>query len=104
MLRGITLINRRSVTTKSFGEDFWDDDDEWDYGDPDDYTDIGGGLYQDDDGDLFIDTDGDGMPDSMFIIGGGIYEDNDKDDTALDDPYWMWNQDLNDDGGGYYGG
>ena len=104
MLRGITLINRRSVTTKSFGEDFWDDDDEWDYGDPEDYTDIGGGFYQDDDGDLFIDTDGDGMPDSMFIIGGGIYEDTDKDDTALDDPYWMWNQDLNDDGGGYYGG
>ena len=102
MLRGITLINRRSVTTKSFGEDFWDDDDEWDYGDPDDYTDLGGGFFEDEDGNKYFDTDGDGMPDSMVIEGGGIDGnddgDDDKDNNGLDDSWWLWNPNPDDNG------
>ena len=102
MLRGITLINRRSVTTKSFGEDFWDDDDEWDYGDSDDYNDIGGGFFEDEDGNKYFDTDGDGVPDSMVIEGGGINGNDDgddnKDDNGLDDSWWLWNPNPDDDG------
>lgn len=102
MLRGITLINRRSVTTKSFGEDFWDDDDEWDYGDPEDYTDIGGGFFEDEDGNKYFDTDGDGIPDSMVIEGGGIDGnddgDDDEDNNGLDDSWWLWNPNPDDNG------
>ena len=93
MLRGITLINRRSVTTKSFGEDFWDDDDEWDYGDPEDYTDLGGGLYEDNDGDLFLDTDGDGIPDTMLINPSICTPDDDFDDWPTTEDNWPYYDD-----------
>ena len=114
MLRGISLINKRAVTTKSFGEDSWDDgdydwgdgdsdgDDGWDYGDPNDYTDIGGGFFEDEDGNKYFDTDGDGVPDSMVIEGGGINGnddgDDDKDDNGLDDSWWLWNPNPDDNG------
>ena len=111
MLRGISLINRRAVATKSFGEDSWDagdygwgdgDDDGWDYGDPNDYTDIGGGFFEDEDGNKYFDTDGDGVPDSMVIEGGGINGnddgDDDKDDNGLDDSWWLWNPNPDDNG------
>lgn len=91
MLRGITLINRRAVTTKSFGEDFWDDDDDWDYGETDDYTDVGGGYFEDSDGNLYFDTDGDGMPDSMVIDDSVCTPDEDDDDSSSFDDSYLWN-------------
>ena len=91
MLRGIILINRRAVTTKSFGEDFWDDDDDWDYGETDDYTDVGGGYFEDSDGNLYFDTDGDGMPDSMVIDDSVCTPDEDDDDSSSFDDSYLWN-------------
>lgn len=114
MLRGVSLVNRRAVTTRSYGEDFWDDggssggdDGGWDYGDSDDYTDIGGGFYEDAAGDKYYDTDGDGMPDTMVIEGGGIdgNDDGDEDEDGgdgLDDKWWLWPSDPDGSGDGGY--
>lgn len=66
--------------TRSGGEDdWWWDDDWWNNDDDDDdgendgnwweyngnYIDIGGGWFEDEAGNLYYDTDGDGIPDSM---------------------------------------
>lgn len=104
MLRGISLINKRAAVTKSFGEDIWDDDDwssddnGWDYGSPDDYADLGDGYFEDADGNLYYDTDGDGMPDTMVVEGGGI--DGNDDGDGEDDSWWLWEPDSDEDGDG----
>ena len=101
MLKGICLVNHRIVSTKSFGEDFWDDDydDNWDYGNPDDYTDVGDGYFEDGDGNLYYDTDGDGVPDSMVIEGGGIDGNgNEGGNDGTDDSWWLWNPDSENNG------
>ena len=86
ILGSIKFKNTRRITTK-FGEyDDWgyDDyyDEDWDYGDSDNYNDLGNGLFEDEYGDLYYDTDGDGYPDSMVIDGSVV---TDGDDSGWDD-------------------
>ncbi len=76
-LIGSVRIGRTvSVSTRSWGEYDWDndydndndndnDDDWWEYNG--EYTEIGGGWFEDKDGNLYYDSDGDGKPDSMGI-------------------------------------
>lgn len=59
----IEFLRSGAIRTRS-GEDGW----EWDYGDTDDYIDLGDGIYQDNDGDYYIDWDGDGNIDSGYIM------------------------------------
>ena len=65
----IKFLRGRAVQTK-YGEDIWDDgtDGDWDYGSMDGYTDMGDGIYQDSEGDYYIDWDGDGNIDSFYIM------------------------------------
>lgn len=43
------------------------DEEDWEYGDEDEYMYITGGIYADEDGNLFIDLDGDGKIDGVYI-------------------------------------
>ena len=43
------------------------DEEDWEYGDEDEYIYITGGIYADEDGNLFIDLDGDGKIDGVYI-------------------------------------
>ncbi len=93
----IRLGRTISVSTRSWGEDTWDWEYDYDsYGDDDndndnnnnDYTDIGGGWFEDETGNLYYDTDGDGQPDSIGIEPVEITPDPDpepEDDSWFDD-------------------
>ena len=83
----IEILRSKAIKTR-YGEDDW----EWDYGDTDDYTDMGDGIYQDDEGDYYIDWDGDGNIDSGYIMPGDpvtpdepdpVEEEPDDNDTEL---------------------
>lgn len=77
LLGKIRIGKAATRVTRSWGEDdwWWDDDDWWNDVDDDvdddwweyngKFTDIGGGWFEDDAGNLYYDTDGDGKPDSM---------------------------------------
>ena len=92
ILSGIVILSKKSVTTKS-GEDMWDDwyDDGWDYGDADDYTYIGDGIYEDENGDLYMDIDGDGVIDAFLL------EEPDDDDDEWPEEDDDWPEDEPDD-------
>ena len=81
ILSGIVILSKKSVTTKA-GEDMWDDwyDDGWDYGDADDYTYIGDGIYEDENGDLYMDIDGDGVIDAFLLEGSECTPEPDEED------------------------
>lgn len=99
----IRLGRIASVSTRSWGEDTWDwdgsyDNDNWNY--DNEYTDIGGGWFEDQNGNLFYDTNGDGQPDSMGIESVEITPDPDPDPDPEDDPWFddngdddWWNDD-----------
>lgn len=83
--------------TRSWGEDDWewdDNDDDWGEDDNDDdwwkcngdYTDIGGGWFEDEAGNLYYDTDGDGIPDSIAIDAVVVTPDPDPDPWPNQDP------------------
>lgn len=99
MLKGISFSNRRSVAVKSYGEEDWDDWDDWDYGSSDDYTDEGDGYFSDSDGNLYFDTDGDGMPDTMVIEASICTPD---DDVIVDPPFIIDDWPVYDDPDPYY--
>ena len=64
-----TIRFKRCIAIHSrTGEDngIWDEED-WEYGDEDEYIYITGGIYTDEDGNLFIDLDGDGKIDGVYI-------------------------------------
>ncbi len=81
ILSGIVILSKKCVTTKA-GEDMWDDwyDDGWDYGDADDYTYIGDGIYEDENGDLYMDIDGDGVIDAFLLEGSECTPEPDEED------------------------
>ena len=57
IMKNVRFARSRALNTRS-GED------EWDY---DGFYDLGGGIYAGDDGNIYYDTDGDGIPDSFWI-------------------------------------
>ena len=97
ILSGIVILSKKSVTTKA-GEDMWDDwyDDGWDYGDAGDYTYIGDGIYEDENGDLYMDINGDGVIDAFLLEGSECTPDDDEDDWPEEDDD-DWPEDEQDD-------
>ena len=65
LLSGTKILTAVPIQTRSDYDDIWDDiynDYDWSVDEPD-YTDIGDGLFQDDNGNYYVDLDEDGYPD-----------------------------------------